>query len=393
MTKASVGSIRKLPSGRFELRVTFGGRQHSAGTFYTKAQAQARQRQVAVEIDAGTYVPKSVQRQGLPKDASLADVAAEYRRTHTAGGASLGRKQLDDYEMYIERSPMKGYAVSSISVADVEAWYSDRVRVIEANQAAKAKGVPFDDPKDTATTTNQLSKQYKHLSTLMQFAETRGLRRPGSNPCQIKKAKTYRAKQPAAPSVSELWQIIEATENPMYRAAFALQGAIVIRKGELAGLQRHDISIEHDEDGTPWLRVSIERSVEWGAAGSWEITTPKTDASVREQYADPTFAQVFLDWYQGLNQIGGESFVFTRSGGRPLGVNTLRRAWRDACLIACGRVFRMHSTRSTVLTAYRERGADFRQIQARGGHSTLAAAMQYQQPATLESQRKILKGK
>ncbi|HLP23314.1 MAG TPA: site-specific integrase [Microbacteriaceae bacterium] len=292
--------------------------------------------------------------------------------------------------MFVRRSPFRETPAAAITPAMVETWYAGRVEAVEANQRARAKGEPFPEPTNKATTLNQLTAEYKHLRTLMAFAESRGLRRPDTNPCQIEGAQTYRAKQPPAPTVAEFWRIIEATPDPMHRAAFALQAAIAIRKGELAGLQRRDLTIEHDPDGTAWLRVRIERAIHWGKAGAWDIGTPKTEGSEREQYAEPEFAAVFLEWFAQQPQIGPESFVFTRSNGKPLGRNTLRRAWESACALAGGH-WRMHSSRATVLTAFRERGADFRQIQARGGHSTVQAALRYQQPATLESQKKLLK--
>lgn len=380
MSKTRVGSLRQLANGHWQLRVTWGGKQHAAGTWLTKKAAESARTQIAAEIDAGTYQPGVQLRAGLSKGTTLAELAAEYRSQRIYQGMPIGAKTLREYERYISTvlEPFANQPVKAITEAQVSKWYADTVREIERRRQAGERG---------AKTTNQLSKVYKHFDTLMRFAEKRGLRKPNTNPCQVEGAARYRPAQPEAPTAEQVRAIVAATENPMHKAAFALLGGGVIRKGELAALQRKDIEVE--PEGA--LRVSIRHSIEWLPGGEWRLKEPKTRDSVRSQYIEPDLAAVFLEWYERQAQIGADAFVFTRANGEPLADTTLRKSWAKGCAAAGGH-WRMHSTRSTVLTNWRERGANFADIKAIGGHSSLATAARYQQPADLAKQRELLRG-
>ncbi len=70
------------------------------------------------------------------------------------------------------------------------------------------------------------------------------------NPCQLAGAGTDRAKERPVASPAEVVALVEAI-TPRYRAAVLLAAWCGLRRGEVLGLRRDDVSRGRARDGAP----------------------------------------------------------------------------------------------------------------------------------------------
>ena len=70
--------------------------------------------------------------------------------------------------------------------------------------------------------------------------------------------------------------------------------------------------------------------------------------------------------------------LFTGPKGGRVSPATVRKAWLKACEATGVADFHLHDIKAISLTVYGQTGADTRDIMARGGHTSYAAALTYQ---------------
>ena len=170
-TKRGIGSIRKLPSGRYQLRYTdpYGLRKTGPTTYRTRAQADHALLDIRNSIENGTYEARQAVEAGDvdPRTLTLEELGAYWRGVRlNRRGQSLRPSTLHEYERLIQNvlTPLKDKPVRTITAGQVERWWKP-----EHNKAP-----------------NQASKAYKHLNTLMKYAQKRNW--VTINPCDIEGA-------------------------------------------------------------------------------------------------------------------------------------------------------------------------------------------------------------
>lgn len=364
-TKRGLGSIRKLPSGRYQLRYTDpNGLPQSAGTFQTKALAEKRLNEIQYAIDSGTWEQKQAIVTGDidPKTLTLAQLGDYWRTVRVSRrGQSLRPSTLREYERLVSNvlTPLKDKPVRSITAGQVETWW-----------APQHKKAP-----------NQASKAYKHLNTLMKYALKRNW--VTANPCDIDGASNYTPKKlPAVPSTEQVTIMLDVAPEP-FRTIVALAVSAGLRKGELFALTREDIEVIKDGDSTR-VFVDVNKALTWD--GRTEIVgETKSEGSVRIAEL-PEWANEFVIRHLATVPINPEALLFPRKPGSSLhwGKYQINPVWRSVREQA-GYKGRFHSLRAYHLTQYGLTGATPVELMARGGHGDYKTALRYQRTTGRES--------
>lgn len=159
--------------------------------------------------------------------------------------------------------------------------------------------------------------------------------------------------------------------QPHERAILLLAVFGQLRRGEIAGLQRRDVDVQN---GT----ISIERTWTQSADGRLQLGPPKTDAGIRT-ITLPAIAmdelETHLDDFTAKEK---DAWVFS-SDGRPISPRTVDRVWTRVRDKVGRPEVRLHDLRHTGLTLVAQTGATTAELMFRGGHSSPAAALHYQQ--------------
>lgn len=355
--KRGLGSIRKLPSGRYQLRYTDpNGQPKAGGTFQTKALAERRLNEIQFAIDSGTWETKQAIAAGDidPKTVTLSQLGKHWREMRlTKQGKSLRHSTLSEYERYVEKvlSAFALKPIRTITPGQIEAWWKP-----------EHKKSP-----------NQASKVYKHLNTLMKYALKRNW--ITSNPCDIEGASSYTPKAPEAPTAAQVDVMLEVSKDP-FRAIVALAAWGGLRRGEILALHREDLKVEKIE-GENWLTVSVNKSLRWEGIKAVE-GDPKSLHGVRMITLPPRASELIIRYLNKI-PINGDALLFPRRPGSSehWGQFQINPYWR-ALRAQAGFHGRFHSLRSFHLTQYGLTGATNAEIMLRGGHGDLKTAMIYQ---------------
>jgi hypothetical protein len=106
--KRGFGSVRKLPSGNYQLRFTDpnGNRQEARTTFKTKSSAEFELTRIREAVESGTWqVDQQPQAGGLePRTLTLKELADHWRAQRVSTkGKSLSVNTLNEYQRLIEK--------------------------------------------------------------------------------------------------------------------------------------------------------------------------------------------------------------------------------------------------------------------------------------------------
>ncbi|MFB7464410.1 tyrosine-type recombinase/integrase [Streptomyces sp. NPDC056224] len=149
-------------------------------------------------------------------------------------------------------------------------------------------------------------------------------------------------------------------------------GADKLRWGELIGLHRRDVDLEH---GT----VRVRRAVAELSNGQREMKAPKSAAGKRTVSIPGVILPDINDHLKQYAGAGADGRVFIGAkGGATPRRNHFNRLWQKACREAGIKGLHFHDLRHTGNTLAASTGASTRELMARMGHSTARAALIYQ---------------
>jgi integrase len=155
-----------------------------------------------------------------------------------------------------------------------------------------------------------------------------------------------------------------------WRIAVELAAWCHLRLGEVLGLERRDIDLLH-------ASVRVERTAH-EVGGHLELGPPKTAAGLRIVSIPPHVLPAMERHLRAF--VGPEPsspLLAGQKGGR-LGRHPLNAAW-NAARVALGRPeIHFHDLRGAGLTWAATQGATTRELLARAGHASPAAALRYQ---------------
>jgi integrase len=338
----SFGSIRRLPSGRWQARYRGpDGLLRSAPlTFAHKTDASKWLALTQAELLGGGWIDPEAGRVTVP---AYATAWIEER-------PGLRPKTIQLYH-YLLRAHLQGAfgpaTIAGITEADVRRW---RAHMLSAG-----------------VTPVTAAKAYRLLKSILATAVDDGLIR--RNPCRIKGASAEKSPERPVLTIGQVYALADAI-GPRYRTLILLACFCGLRWGELAGLQRADIDCDSKT-------VRIARQLCEVAGRQPFLAPPKSDAGKRTVSMPSLIVADVRSHLDAFTQPEANALVFTSPHGMPLRhANFRRRAFRSA-LVATGLKVHLHDLRHTGNQLVAEAGANPRELMERMGHSTSRAALIY----------------
>ncbi|PJM93084.1 tyrosine-type recombinase/integrase [Streptomyces sp. CB01373] len=348
------GSVRQLPSGRWQVRYRdpeTGQLRPAEKTYPTKSDAQVALRHIESDIGRGQW---------SDRDAG----AVNFEEYATAW---LRDRKLADRTRERNESVMRLHVLPTFGVGSVADVTTAQVRGWRGKLIAAGIGEP------TAV------KAYQLLRALMNTAVDDELIR--RNPCRIKGADRYDVPERPVLTVPEVFAIADAI-GPRFRLLVLLAAFTTLRFGELAALRRRDIDLES-------LTVTVRRAQAEMQTGRLFDKAPKSAAGVR---AVSFPAELLDEVTRHLEQFaapGRDGHVFVGPQGEQLRRSNFRDDWvraRKAAGVTAELHF--HDLRHTGNTLASTAGASTRELMTRMGHSSSRAALIYQH-MTIDRDRAI----
>lgn len=352
MARRPFGSLRRLPSGRWQASYWWEGARHTGQkTFGSKSDASAWLSTVEADVRRGNWVDP---RAGL---VSLEEYSRSWLRLRT----DLRPRTRELYESILARHilPNLGrYELGALTPSVVRAWYASL-----SSEGGLAEAT--------------VARSYRVLRVILNtaVADEMILR----NPCRVKGGGVEHSEERPVLSIAQVHALADAIE-PKLRCLVLLAAYCSLRRGEPLGLTRADVDLVENT-------VSIRRSaVEVG--GRLLIGPPKTAAGTRV-IALPELIWADMEAHLELN-VGAspDSFLFVGERGGPLRTKILQREW-DRVRSALGvEHVHLHDLRHSGNTWAAATGASTAELMARMGHASALAALRYQH-ATRDRDRDI----
>lgn len=365
--REAFGAVRKLPSGRYQASYVGpdGNRYPGPHTFDAIEDARGWLARRRVEIEDGGWSPheaRGATSAKASKTGSFAAYAEQWISTRTnRKGEHLRPRTAAEYRRLVAGplSEFREQRLAAITPEDVRSWYSELVGRGTKTQAARA---------------------YELLKSILATAVTDG--RIKSNPCQIRgaaSASTGKAVTP--PTAAELQTIIEAV-TPRYRAAVVLAAWAGVRYGELTELRRKDIEFVKEGASLSVIAVNVSRAVTHVTGQGYVVGSTKSEAGVRTIVLPPHVNDIVLEHLDKYTSRFPESLLFPGADGAShLPQSSFFKHWARARAVAKRPDLPWHGLRHYGATRAALAGATLKELQARLGHSTVAAAMRYQHTA------------
>lgn len=347
----SFGTVRKLPSGRFQARYWAPDGERRAArradgkplTFGTKGDAEAWLSLRQAEILRHEWQPP-------------ASSAARPVSLRTYADAWTAQRRLEDrtrehYEQLLRDHiypALAEHSVSTMTPAEVRTWYSG----LATGPTAKAHA-------------------YDLLRGIFKTAVDDEL--IAANPCRIRGAgQAKRAKKIRPASLAEIEIIVKSVPD-RYRLMVLFAAWLALRFGELAELRRGDVDLVN-------CIVHVRRGVVRTKKGR-KVKDPKTEAGRRAVAIPPHLTPAIETHLSDHAALGADGLLFPANHGQQLAPSTLYRAYYPARDKANRPDLRFHDLRHTGAVLAASTGATLAELMARLGHSTPSAAMRYQHAA------------
>lgn len=341
--RRSFGSVRKLPSGRWQASYHHPiSRERINGphTFETKRVANDWLALQQADLLRGDDLDLS------SRDLLFKVYAADWMATKI----ELRPKTVELYDMLLRVHilPTFGdYPLSKIDRKMVRRWHADRC--------------------DGRWASSTVAKMYRLLRQILQAAVDDRIAR--ENPCRINGAATERSVERVPPTVDEVVRLADAID-PRYRAMVIVAAFVGLRRSECFGLARRHL----DLDGPT---IVVERQKVWTDADGFVFGPPKTHAGSRRLALPELVAaelRTHLDRYPTDDPDG---LIFVDEYGHTPTPTVWRRRWNQA-RHAVGVGHRFHDLRHLAGTLNAQAGATVKEAMHRLGHSSPAAALRYQ---------------
>lgn len=351
-TRAKFGSVRKLPSGRYQARyIGPDGRSHKAGTtFDTKGDAETWLATVRADIVRETWSPSAGRK---VKVLTFGEYAEAWLQGRTVRGRALAARTIEHYRKLLDAYLLPTFGdmpLEFITPEQVDHWY-----------AVTAVGRP----------TIQ-AHAYSLLRTILGTAVDRNLITT-ANPAKVRGGgSTNRAKKVKPATLAEL-ETITAAMPERLRLMVLLASWCALRFGELAELRRGDVDTKR---GVLHIRRGVVR-----ARGEVIVKTPKSDAGTRDVAIPPHLLPLVREHLLQHAEPGRDGLLFPAAGGGHLAPSSLYRAYYRARDAAGRPDLRWHDLRHTGAVLAAQTGATLAELMGRLGHSTPGAALRYQHAA------------
>jgi integrase len=340
--KRQFGSVRQLPSGRFQARyVTPDGEIVTAPTtFAAKGDAGRFLDAVRTDLERGNWVDPSAGR------ISLEAFAGRWLHERPLRPRT---KELYEGLLDLHVLPVLGkIELNRITPAKVCSWHAELLRGSYPGLSTTAKA-------------------YRLLRAILNTAVEDG--RIAANPCQIEGAGRERPEERPVATVAEVYALADAV-GAEHRLLVLLACFAGLRLGELQALRRRHVDLDRAA-----IRI-VEQTLVL-RDGTHLTGPPKTDAGIRV-IALPESVVDELRKHLVAVPDEPDALVLGRPGNRPFRRATLYTAWHAATKRLGMDGFRIHDLRHTGNTLAAATGASTKELMARMGHASPRAALIYQ---------------
>ena len=361
------GSVRELPSGRFQATWRVG-LEHGSQTVDDEDAARDWLDRVRLSIKAGTW-----------RAPSATVTLGEYAQAWLSRRHDLKATTADLYSGLLDRHVLADL-ISRVRLRDLDseriAKWNARVRKVRVETIVV--GTTVHDVKHGGPTV--AAQAYRLLRTILgdavrdQLIET--------NPCTLRGAGSTKVQRPellATPS--DIDALADALPQ-RHRALLLVLAWGGLRIGEALALTRADVDLAA---GTVRVHLRVKRL----STGVVDVDVPKSSAGQRTVVLPQS---VVDDLGEHLNRFTGDlpgHLIFPNSSGGYMNSRTFSQTFdRAKARTGVDQRLRVHDLRATALTLAAHSGATVRELQDRAGHATADVAMLYQRVAQ-DRQRQI----
>jgi integrase len=323
------GSVRKLPSGRWQASWWHEGSRHVAtDTFAMKADALSYLSTVEADISRGVNIDPRAGR------ITVRELAEEWFSSNP--GKRRGSLQRDEAILRLHVLPDLGRKqVSSVTKVEVQ----NLVRTWSAERAPRT-----------------VRRQYDVLRAVFAYAVATD--RIGRSPCRSIKLPQPEALDRPSLSPADIARLAAATPAPL-RPMIWIGGVLGLRWGEVAGLQAGAIDFERRE-------LVVARQL----GRDRTLGPPKSSAGHRSMTVPETLCAILAEHVSLFCRSGPDSLLFTSESGRALDYTRWRRrVWMPATVSAGLVGAGFHDLRRAAATFLVTEGVDVKTAQTRLGHS------------------------
>lgn len=357
MTRAATGTVRKLPSGRYQARMTFpdGVRRSAPSTFLTKRDAAAWVAQQVADVSRGTWKPQS---HAGSVSRSFGEYAEKWLVKHRVGGAPLADKTAENYRSLIRRFLLPAFGnrpLHLITREEVTRWY---------------EGVAPHSPSTRM-------RAWAVLSGIMREALEDEL--IDASPVVFTKVRAYkRVHDPVVLELPEL-DVLTAHMPPQWKSLVQVSFWSGIRWGEATELRRKDIEVQGPDKVLIRVRRAVVHTTEKGAA----IKTPK-NGNGRDVPLRGVGARWLIERLASPDLLAGPDALLWPAPSDPtrhMRNATVRRSFIPAREAAGRPTLHWHDLRHSAGTHMARQGATLAELMKFLGHNTVSAALVYQSAA------------
>ena len=362
-TRRGFGSVRQLPSGRWQARYLGPDDvEHRAPvTFAVKTDATKwLSMQQAAIVEHRWKPPAPTAKAAAPTFRDYATTWLDARelkpRTRDEYGKLLGvpkpegaKKRNDARTTTTLFDHWAEVPVDAITAASVRDWWGS-----------------LDPTKPT-----RRAHLYALLRTIMGSAVEAG--HITGNPCAIRGAGRAKRARRIEPATLDELAAIRANLDPRWHALVDVAAWCALRFGELAALQRNDLDLARGV-------LKVRRGVTW-VRGQAIVGDPKTAAGVRDVTIPPHLIEPLREHLKVHAGPGRTGLVFPAESGGHLSHGTFYKHWKVAREAAGRPDLRLHDARHTGAVMAAHAGATTRELMDRLGHATSDMAMRYQHVA------------
>lgn len=337
--RSTFGSVRRLPSRRWQASYWHEGKRHSGGTFPSKADANVWLARQQSDVHSGVWIDPDAGRErfGVYAEQWLANRHDLRPRTRELYRSELNVHLLPAFETL---------PLGKITTARVRPWRA----AIEATKPVTA------------------AKCYRLLRTILATAVEDG--KLLVNPCTIKRAGQERSPEREIPTAEQVVALAEALPE-RYRALVYTAAYGGLRLGECAALTRERVDLVH-------RTIAVLEQAQRVNGRGRIIVAPKTEAGRRTVAIPKTLADILSDHLARFTGTEATALLFTGERGGPVEGPAWSARFRKARETVELDSLHFHDLRHFAGTTAASTGASTRELMARFGHASPRAALIYQ---------------
>lgn len=361
MSRSGFGSIRKLPSGRYQARYTYNSYPVKAPlTFDSKKEAENwLTLQKAAILTGDLTLNKIAYRENRQaEDMTLRQLMDKWLETKKREIAYSSFTQTQWNCDRLERD-FEGKTVQQINENEIKAW-------VDSISLKLKKGT--------------VVKYITLMKQIMRFAVDKGViaQNPVSTGLLPKKASVHRTRYTL--EEGELEKLV-AVSQESFKLFIYLGAVLGLRKGEILGLKPTDL-----KGGA----LRIRRS--WGLVGkrTFGYKPTKTEGSNRDVPVPDWLAK---KWEEHAAKFALGEVMFPGRDGKPLGLSPFNDKWNRVRKGAgVNPKLHFHDLRGYAATEFVKKGATEREVMALLGHTSTQVSLSYQK-ATLSALSEVMDGR